>query len=77
MKIEESFKDLKSLLHLEKVMNKKREKMERVVALVLLAYALGLLIGEALRDRVYGGKKARALLGAVHPSEAPGAVGPG
>ena len=36
-------------------MNKKREQMEKVVALVLLAYAIGLLVGEALRDRMYGG----------------------
>ena len=54
MKIEESFKDLKSLLNLKKVMNKGREQMEKVVALVLLAYAIGLLVGEALRDRMYG-----------------------
>jgi transposase len=56
MKIEESFKDLKSLLDLEKVMNKKRKQMEKVVALVLLAYAIGLLVGEALRDGMYRGK---------------------
>jgi len=54
MKIDESFKDLKSLLNLKKVMNKGREQMEKVVALVLLAYAIGLLVGEALRDRMYG-----------------------
>jgi len=54
MKIDESFKDLKSLLNLEKVMNKRREQMEKVMALVLLAYAIGLLVGEALRDRAYG-----------------------
>lgn len=56
MKIDESFKDLKSLLSLEKVMNKGRENMEKVVALVLLAYAIGLLVGEAVRDRMYRGK---------------------
>jgi hypothetical protein len=55
MKIDESFKDLKSLLNLEKVMNKQREQMEKMVALVLLAYAIGLLVGEAIRDRMYGG----------------------
>lgn len=35
-------------------MNKKREQMEKVVALVLLAYAIGLLVGEAMRDGMYG-----------------------
>jgi len=54
MKIDESFKDLKSLLNLGRVMNKRREHMEKVVALMLLAYAIGLLVGEALRDRIYG-----------------------
>ena len=53
MKIEESFKDLKGLLHLDRVMSKTRENMEKGVALVLLAYALGLLIGEGFRDALY------------------------
>jgi hypothetical protein len=55
VKIEESFRDLKRLLNLEKIMSKKRENMEKVIALVLMAYAIGLLVGEALRDRMYGG----------------------
>ena len=54
MKIEESFKDLKDLLNLEKLMSKHQEQMEKMVALVLLAYAIGLLLGEAVRDRMYG-----------------------
>ena len=57
MKIEESFRDLKSLLNLDKIMNKKRSNMEKMVALVLLAYAIGLLIGEELRNQVYGGSR--------------------
>ena len=31
---------------------------------------LGLLVGEALRERLYGGKKAEALLRSLHPVEA-------
>ncbi len=54
MKVEECFKDLKDLLSLEKIMNKKQENMEKMVAMVLMAYALGLLVGEELRDLVYG-----------------------
>ena len=54
MKIEESFKDLKSLLHLDKVMNKMQSNMEKMVAMVLIAYAIGLLIGESIRDHLYG-----------------------
>ena len=54
MKIEQSFRDLKNLLHLEKVMNKQQAKMEQVVAWVLLAFTLGLLVGEELRDVLYG-----------------------
>ncbi|MFN3466492.1 MAG: transposase [Candidatus Brocadiales bacterium] len=56
MKIEESFKDLKGLLGIEGVMNRKRENMEKMVAMVLIAYALGLLIGEWLREKLYDEK---------------------
>lgn len=54
MKIEESFKDLKSLLCIDKVMNKKQENMEKMLAMVMIAYTIGLMVGEALRDRLYG-----------------------
>jgi hypothetical protein len=54
MKIEETFRDLKNLLGLEKVMNQHQAKMEQIVALVLLAYTLGVLVGEELRDVLYG-----------------------
>ena len=56
MKLEQSFKDTKSLLNLEKVMNKDRTQLEMTLAMVLLAYGLGLLIGEEARDEAYGGK---------------------
>jgi hypothetical protein len=54
MKIEESFRDLKHLLHLDTLMNKQQALMEKMVALVLLAYCIGVLIGEEVRDQVYG-----------------------
>lgn len=50
IKIEEAFRDLKSLLGLEKIMNKR-------IALLLLAYGIGLLVGEAIREGIYSGKK--------------------
>jgi len=50
MKIEASFRDLKSLLRLDKIMNKSRFYLEQMIALVLIAYALAVLIGEAIRD---------------------------
>jgi hypothetical protein len=53
MKLEEGFKDLKSLLNLDKVMSKQRQNMEKTLRLVLLAYAVGLLIGEKARDQAY------------------------
>ena len=67
MKIDEHFRDLKSLLHLDRLMNKSRENMEKLVALVCIAYAIGLLVGEKLRDRAYRGrgKKMGKLLGTV------------
>lgn len=54
MKVEESFRDLKSLLGLEKLMNKRQVYMEKMVALLMLVYAIGLLVGEGLRDQLYG-----------------------
>ena len=56
-KIDESFRDLKSLLNLDKIMNKKQINMEKMVALVLLAYTIGFLIGEEIRVFVYTGRK--------------------
>lgn len=54
MKIEQTFKDSKSLMNLEKVMNKGREQLEKTLALVLVAYSLALMIGEGARDEAYG-----------------------
>lgn len=54
MKLEESFRDLKSLLGMGKLMNKRQGSMEKMLALLLLVYAIGLLIGEGLRDVLYG-----------------------
>lgn len=54
MKIEETFRDQKSLLHLHQAMNHKTVWLEKMLALVLLAYTLGVLVGEELRDQLYG-----------------------
>ena len=54
MKIDETFRDLKSLLGLTKLMNKQQTIMEKMLALLLLVFAIGLLIGEGLRDHLYG-----------------------
>jgi hypothetical protein len=59
MKIEESFKDLKSLLKLDKIMNKSQQYLEKMIDMVMIAYAIGLLIGESVREAVYGEKKAK------------------
>lgn len=56
MKIEQSFRDLKSLLGLDKIMNKSRQRMEKMAAMMLLAYSIALLIGEESRDRVHNGR---------------------
>jgi hypothetical protein len=58
MKIEESFKDLKSLLNLDKIMNKSQQYLEKMIDMVMLAFAVGLLIGESIRGTSYKGKKA-------------------
>jgi hypothetical protein len=54
MKIEETFRDLKSLLGLTKLMNKQQVYMEKMVSLLLLTFTIGLLVGEELRDLLYG-----------------------
>ena len=53
MKIEETFRDLKSLLNFHKLMNKRRNLMEKMVALILIAYAIILVLGEALRSQLF------------------------
>jgi hypothetical protein len=54
MKIEQSFRDLKTLLGMPKLMNQKQEYMEKMIALLLLVFAIGFLLGENLRDFLYG-----------------------
>lgn len=54
MKIEESFRDLKDLLGMTKLMHQKQEYMEKMIALLLLIFSIGLLLGEGLRDFLYG-----------------------
>jgi hypothetical protein len=56
MKIEESFRDLKSLLGMTKLMNKRQVYMEKMLALLLMVFAVGLMLGEGIRDYMYGEK---------------------
>ena len=65
MKIDESFRDMKNLLNVDKIMNKKQENMEKMVSMVLLSYSIGLLIGEELRESLYSEKK-RKLYSGLH-----------
>jgi hypothetical protein len=53
MKIEECFRDLKALLGLDRLMNKTQHNMEQLAALTMIAYAVGLLVGETLRDELF------------------------
>ena len=48
MKIEEAFRDLKRFFGLEKLMNKHHDQMEKMLALLLIAYTISLWLGEAL-----------------------------
>lgn len=54
MKIEETYRDLKSLLGMTKLMNKQQVYMEKMVAHLLLVFTIGLLVGEEVRDLLYG-----------------------
>ena len=53
MKIEICFRDLKSLLHIDKVMNKSQVYLNKMLAMVMLTYAVCLIVGEAIRDVQY------------------------
>jgi hypothetical protein len=53
MKIEICFRDLKSLLHIDKIMNKQQHDLNKMLAMVMLAYAISLFLGEAIRDAQY------------------------
>jgi hypothetical protein len=52
-KIETSFRDLKTLLNVDKIMNKSKFYLEKVLALFMIAYTIAMLIGEAIRDIRY------------------------
>ena len=54
MKIEQTFRNCKDLLHLPKLMNKQQKQLEQMIALTLIAFNIGLWYGEALRDVAYG-----------------------
>jgi hypothetical protein len=53
MKIEICFRDLKSLLHIDKVMNKSQLYLNKMLAMVMLAYTISLIVGEAIQDVQY------------------------
>jgi hypothetical protein len=53
MKIEICFRDLKSLLHIDKVMYKSQVYLNKMLAMVMLAYAVSVVVGEAIRDVQY------------------------
>ena len=53
MKIEECFRDLKSLLGMTRLMNKRQVYMEKMLALLLLVYTIAFLTGECIRDHLY------------------------
>lgn len=73
MKIEQSFRDLKSLLGLHKMMNKSQQHMEQMAALLMIAYAIGLLIGEAIRDQLFAPSKQSPVASAYPQAHGPGA----
>jgi hypothetical protein len=72
MKIEETYRDLKSLLGMPKLMNKQQVYMEKMVALLLLVFTIGLLVGEELRDLLYGEPMAEDELEIDHSDRIPG-----
>lgn len=53
MKIEICFRDLKSLLHIDKVMFKSQVYLNKMLAMIMLAYAVSVVVGEVIRDVQY------------------------
>ncbi len=53
MKIDQSFRDLKNLLGLDRIMSQRQDYLEQILALLMLAHAIGLLFGETLRDKLF------------------------
>jgi hypothetical protein len=52
MKIEQGFRDLKSNLGLAQNMSQQPQRLEKLLAIALLGYALGVLIGEQVRTQL-------------------------
>ena len=71
MKIELCFRDLKSLLGMQRVMNLHEAAMQQSLALVALAFAIGYLTGELLRDLFYAGQLPADPLTSSQPPDAP------
>lgn len=61
MKIEICFRDLKSLLNLDKIMNKSQVYLDKMIAMLMLAYAISVVVGEAIRDVQYAQVSPRAV----------------
>jgi hypothetical protein len=55
MKIEKTFRELKSILQLDTIMNKSHFYLDQMITLILLTFVITVLIGEALRDVRYAG----------------------
>lgn len=53
MKIEEAFRDMKNLLGLQKLMNKHQDQMEKMIALLLIAFVISLWLGEVIRAGLF------------------------
>jgi hypothetical protein len=56
IRIEEAFRGLKGCLRIANLMSETRENAEKTLKLLAFAYALGMMIGEAMRGRWQGKK---------------------
>jgi hypothetical protein len=46
-------RDLISLVYIDKALNKSQEYLNKMLAMVMLSYAVCLVVGEAIRDGLY------------------------
>jgi hypothetical protein len=54
LKIGETFRDCKDLLHLPKLTNKQQRHLEQMIALLLIVSVIGFWCGETIRNVVCG-----------------------
>ena len=65
MKIEICFRDLKRVLQIDKMMSKSQVYLNKILAMVMLTFAVYVLFGEAVREALQDGRGVEDTAGGV------------